>query len=531
MNGATGWILKIFLLGILTFSGGPAPARQETGDNVFCWIEGENFTSATQEIKVMRAARLDLTRQDQEIASWFLKRSGWDERSGQNVSAGAYIQLRGGARTYATPDRATYRLELPADGNYYLWLRCSSPPPCTAFCTLWLDQPEPPDRDKFTIINFSYWNIWSWWPWGGQTSNDRAKPHQLKAGWHTLHLGYMNQGFKVDKILVTSDPDFIPYGASQHYYTSTFEYVRVVDLHDNYQKIKAKPPQTGWDPRPPAWWSVSEDKLTGNHIFSLARLADSSKTLERPAMALIKELDFQLFKARASIYVPPAPGPGGQDAMLIFGFKDMQNYHALLWAQRRLQVVQVKGGTAHILKSAPWALTARGKPYHVFLQCLRTTLSVDVDAARVLTLKQPLPPRGQAGVGSHSGGVGFDDINFVPAEDPQAGFDFTANDERALQDWRMIRGGKQGVWTSRDGFHQDDLFLYQAPAWSNSQLRLALLRDQKTPFSPPVPLCRSGALSRVADRATLWQPQAAATQRRAGGIARPSSVGRWQSGQ
>jgi len=110
-------------------------------------------------------------------------------------------------------------------------------------------------------------------------------------------------------------------------------------------------------------------------------------------------------------------------------------------------------------------------------------LKVSVDSQDVLSRSLPYPRSGSTGIGSYSGGVGFDDVVVAPASAPNAWFDFTDREDRAIEDWYVVRKGDEIPWCAGDEMHKDDILLYGAPPWSNSEVRLILPRNVERTFS------------------------------------------------
>jgi hypothetical protein len=454
-------------------------SQRAASDDVFLWIEAENYISAASGITVIKGDYTQLSTEEQRNGQWFQQRSGWKGDSHLRVSGKAYIEQTAGVRKAPnTTSIVKYEVSVPKDGNYYFWLRCDSPPPCTRFFELWLDT-----RAKVNIrreLIFAHWNIWSWWPWGGQYDTGVAQAYSLTAGKHTLLIGNMSYGLRLDKILVTNDPEYVPFGPNQHYYTGTFEPPEIRNAHDWIRHKTAK--ATGWTPSLNGNWETMKEQFSGNHYYFVS-IGSCTETIENPAYALIRDLECAFFEANLSLVLQPTTTSATADAMLIFSFLDPQNFNAVRFTREAVELLHVRKGECSVIQAASCSLTLRAKPYRAIVRRNRTGLSVELDAREVLSARLPIPGPGSIGIGSYSGGVGFDNIEVLPLDDPDASFDFTCRDDKALPDWSVIREGREIPWTGTNAFNKGDVVLYKAPFWSNSEISAQISDKAKGAFS------------------------------------------------
>jgi hypothetical protein len=94
--------------------------------------------------------------------------------------------------------KATYKFKIPYPGVYYVWVR-----------TMWqdiasnrIDFQVNEGRPKYIGEDATY----RFWHWTG------GRPARCRTGWNSLVLQNMDMGVKIDQILLTSNPDFIPLG-------------------------------------------------------------------------------------------------------------------------------------------------------------------------------------------------------------------------------------------------------------------------------------------------------------------------------
>jgi hypothetical protein len=124
-----------------------------------------------------------------------------DKRSRSNKFSGSgYLQMAWNKHHAA--GRATYKFKVPYPGFYYVWLR-----------TKWQDNltnlvyVSVNGRHPRYVGNDATYEMWHWVT--GVGGRLRVRCH---TGTNTLVLQDMEMGVKIDQILLTSDPEYIPTG-------------------------------------------------------------------------------------------------------------------------------------------------------------------------------------------------------------------------------------------------------------------------------------------------------------------------------
>ncbi|HOX36483.1 MAG TPA: hypothetical protein PL033_00725 [Candidatus Brocadiia bacterium] len=108
--------------------------------------------------------------------------------------------------------KALLRLRIPKDGEYWLWIRKNWPHSCGKTLDFVLrmgSQPGGAAVAEFTMSNNNY-DIWEWVQW--RTIDDAGKFHgiNLKAEEYILEIKNHEDGSRIDKVLLTLDPQFYP---------------------------------------------------------------------------------------------------------------------------------------------------------------------------------------------------------------------------------------------------------------------------------------------------------------------------------
>lgn len=458
-------LLKIFCLTLLFLAGKGVDAADE---KMYQYIEGELFTSATANIKIMDLSELKTSGKEQSDADWFVKRSGWDREYGLDVSNSKFIQVM---KEATATDRLAYLFEVPQTGNYYIWIRSNSVPPCFRRFSIWIDRTEPAADEFFTQLYFAFWNIWSWWPLGYRVDNGYAKPYSLTKGRHILYIGYMNKELKIDKLLITNDAKYRPYGVIQDHYTSSFEPTTIIDFHSMTRPDSGPIEATGWGHSPEDRWSIAYDDIFRNHYF-LARETTGTQTIQK--LALINNINY--FTYDASLRFNAIDTTHTSDVTVFLSYLDEKNAERLTINDGRLTYVRVKNGVKVSEKNTAIGRVKQGAWHTLDLHRHRTSLSVDLNSTRIATFELPLPLVGKFGIGSVQGGVGFDDVIVKPSDDPETLISFAAMDGAARKDWDLVRGDHVTTWSASELLQAGDQLMFHAPCWSNSQVELELER-------------------------------------------------------
>lgn len=466
LSGLAVWFCLSQVFGLL------AAAHASEDDYVYCWLEAEDFTTATQGIAAVESARARLSTDDERSSAYFLGKGGRPEGLSTAVSGRGYMvrTSKGKEREYAQ-----YDFSLPRKADYYIWLRFNNPPPCMPPLSLWYDSVA--SRTLPVGMGLGIWGVWVWYGWEQGLDNSKPKPHALREGENRLFIGDMRSDAKFDKILITDNPRYVPFGASESYYTSTFS-PPAWRRSAHGMNDQARATDTGWEPVPAKAWEVVEEPVSDNWLYQVAPL--SSATL---AHSLIRKFEAQTFEASLKCYRQAAEPASGSDALLLFGWTDPSNYNAARLGSHSADILEVRQGVEHILATAPFAFEARKAPYDVRVRRTRDCLSLSVDGRDVGSLRAPYPQAGQAGLGTTTGGVAFDDVVVSPLDDPESNFDLFASEDKALGDWVLVRDAKESRLATKSELRKGDLLLYKAPSWSDSEVKVSLKQGERGAFS------------------------------------------------
>ena len=460
--------MMIRLQGTLFFVFLLVSMRVSAAEEVFLWIESEDFISATEGIMVVTSEYALRSEKEQKIGESYLKKGGRDIECNGRVSNGAYIELRKGERFIPNVlDYLKYDFYLPEDGDYYIWIRCDSPPPCYRFFNIWFDDPTL-NKKKCERLNFDYGGLWSWWPWGNLFNSGVAKGIPLEKGNHSMFIGDMSYKLRIDSIVVTNNQDYRPFGINRFYYTSTFEPPLIKGAH-NWDSIE--PEASGWGANPPERWIVCSEPVRRNYYY--AALGDLGEATETTLLySLIKNLKCVCFKADFNLLLRPEIEGTEPNALLVYSFKDKDNFHAVQFEKDSIKVLYMENGEESIKGESPYVIEKREKSYNVTVTRNRTNLIVEIENKNVLNIPFPIDEEGSIGIGSYRGGVGFDDIYIIPINEPEAEYDFEDRSNPSLEDWVLVHNGEYVKWENIKIFEKDDILLYKAPYWSNSEVKV-----------------------------------------------------------
>ncbi|NQU42341.1 hypothetical protein HQ520_03595 [bacterium] len=391
------------LLAFLILRAGAAPA-----DPVYVWREAEDYTSATGQLRVLPAP-LGMAFHDEEAERMFQARSGWGVQETRRTSGNAYLE-REDAGTLPSETCAAYRFDIPRAGRYAFWLRFSSPPPCTRDFSLWLDRTPacPPNP-----YSFSHWNVWTWWHWGYFDAKGRAHGHLLEASPHTLYLGRMSPGLRLDKILITDDLHYVPCGANEHFYTGTFEPVQMRNAHG---QTSFPPLASGWELVPENRWRVARN---GSSHY-LQAMPDPSSS--EPALALIRDLRADCFLFECDVV--PSVGEESDSPPrfgFLFEYASPEHYRLLAFEDRVAKLVSTWDGvtTETILSGGRLGAISAGSQLQVRRD--RTSLFLSLGEGISHTIPLPAPAPGQIGFRAFDR-MGWDNVRIDPLEGDYADF-------------------------------------------------------------------------------------------------------------
>jgi hypothetical protein len=116
-----------------------------------------------------------------------------------------WVPGRSGERGGRSGARLVCRLVVPKDGTYYLWGRVQAPTPDddSFFVTITSPASEPIRRTDWHLGTHEGWE---WTPFGG----GQPMPLQLAAGEYQLQLFCREDGAKIDRFLLATDPEYQP---------------------------------------------------------------------------------------------------------------------------------------------------------------------------------------------------------------------------------------------------------------------------------------------------------------------------------
>ena len=142
----------------------------------------------------------------------------WEERSMSGASGGVAMTTPNQNKSFvdgyvSSSPKLTYQVELDSAGLFYVWIRGSSPDGNSDSCHVGMDGLEVSTAKK--IAKFETRNTWVWSsrvePYSAGV-NGRSAISVGQGGAHSLELYLREDGFNVDKIVLTRDPNFIPTG-------------------------------------------------------------------------------------------------------------------------------------------------------------------------------------------------------------------------------------------------------------------------------------------------------------------------------
>lgn len=479
-------------------------------DKTFIWVEAEDCTSKTKNVlfvdknrdphNPMKARPLfNKTGQD------FLQRSGWDESYNQQISGKGFLRIGSGInKAVSHQDKIQFDVDVPRSDDYALWVRINIPPPCASFLNAWFDQPEP-EGEQVCKLPTSFWDVWSWWPWGGNSLGIGQKKIRLHAGKHTLYLGYMNNDFKVDKLLLTNDPNYVPYGPSQKFYTCTFEPIHINDMHPDYSVRKTQDQTPGWAPHPTSSWQVREDCMMVNHYYFVS--SDFRKNVSPnnyPTYSIMDSFQCEAFSLKTDIINSSSTLHPMSDIIVLSGYRDEKNYTSLHLSEGEVELYELYDGVRKNIKDVKSPRLHMANVTHLELTRGRSRISVKVDKMDVLNTSMYLPISGFVGIGSFTGNIGFDNVVITPLDSCEADFNFSSSEDLALADWRIISDSGERQWNPDSTLNQNDILMYRGNIRPNCELQLDLNSDYKTPYALLFPVQNLSHYLELAVNTQAW---------------------------
>jgi len=171
----------------------PLPFIQDSGTQNIISIESENYHAS----------------QSSDAGQNWLESTAKSSYSG----ASAMQATPAGTTGYYNPGYSSisaglsYNIEFVTTGIHYLWIRGAGPTTKSDSLHAGLDGVELPET--MTIAGFS-----SGWKWSNtqQSTKARLTIDVSSAGLHTLNLWMRESGMIVDKVVLTTDPNYVPSG-------------------------------------------------------------------------------------------------------------------------------------------------------------------------------------------------------------------------------------------------------------------------------------------------------------------------------
>ena len=447
------------------------------------WIEAEDFVEKSDDFMRVESAFLGGSQRERTDGAFFLQRSGWNAGESLRSSNDAYMEVDQNPPPGSDALRfyVTYAFEAPADAKYYLWLRCDAPPRCYRKLSAHFD--VQPGETPLVPLLFKHWGLWSWWPWGEATNAGKAREIFLKKGKHRLVIEMEGRGFRLDRILITQDPDYVPFGVNTNYYNSCFEPLEIIGAHNDsglaeYNTAIA----TGWAPSSDGLWSIERRGTTDDHYYFLRpRDASDDASSQSLAYSLIDGLSGRIFSAGYEVLYDMC-GPRSWDSLFLYNFKDADNYGAVRITRTGVEAMEKHDGKSVVISRSKRVASPAGRCF-VEVRRTRTDLNVAVDSVPVLSVRSPLGGEGRFGVGSETWEIGFDNVVVLPSDKVDWRFDFGEQDDPAFSDWKCIRGKQVFALSSLSEIKKGDLVCYDTPAWSDSRLSFTLSSRWKGAFS------------------------------------------------
>ncbi|MEI8241814.1 MAG: hypothetical protein WCI17_00965 [bacterium] len=127
----------------------------------------------------------------------------------EGASGRAYLEVPLGAGKTPKVKAGTARIlvDVPADGAYTFWLRTLWDGECSNTILVQID-----DRPPFLVGADATYHAWHWvkYPVSRMTP-----PPTLTKGLHTLTIIHREDGVRLDQLLLTSSPRFVPVGTEK----------------------------------------------------------------------------------------------------------------------------------------------------------------------------------------------------------------------------------------------------------------------------------------------------------------------------
>jgi hypothetical protein len=348
---------------------------------------------------------------------------------------------------------ASYNFNISNVGDYYFWARVYWPGGCNNTYLVQIDNSKP-----IIYGNEDQFNIWHWVP---------SLKFNLKKGKHTLFIWNEEQNARLDKMLITADPYFIPQGLGE----------KSKDFLVNFENGKPDIIK----PTTPLLWTIDSmpDKNRCYHElnnkkttmeYSIINVPDISKG----AFSCLIRKDSKLKNSCTSI---------------LFNFIDSTNYYSLDINENSAKISMLKDGKASILTQFKSENNLIDTIFHLYTIILDNPLiTIKKDGKSIMELINSPLVNGKIGFGSPKGGVYFDDLTYTSDIAPiysENFFDQLTTDELK----KGVRGPKwifhRGVWTpnvrmsmcsleANAGKNQDALVTTGQEYWRNYSYTAAI---------------------------------------------------------
>jgi len=125
------------------------------------------------------------------------------------ASGGGYIHVPEGTGVSTSPtEEAIYSIDIPQEGDYYLWLLMNGPTGGNDALYIGFDG----SFDRIYPIQIGQYE----WIRVETVHNSGDFLHHLTAGQHQVNIGHGEELARADRILVTNDPDLDPSQITHH---------------------------------------------------------------------------------------------------------------------------------------------------------------------------------------------------------------------------------------------------------------------------------------------------------------------------
>jgi len=179
----------VFILGTGLMGQDESPFRQDPGPDGLVCVEAENYH-----------ANIEVGGHSWEETG---PTGGFTGELGMHSPNGNGGHGNSGYST--TSEQLDYNIEFVKTGTHYVWVKAWGANGSDDSCNLGLDGEETPNTDRMTGYNNNY-------RWYNHLMSQPEIPQIeiTEAGLHTLNLWVREDGLIVDKILLTTNPDYVP---------------------------------------------------------------------------------------------------------------------------------------------------------------------------------------------------------------------------------------------------------------------------------------------------------------------------------